>query len=457
MSRMSLATWLAYLLLSFGPAAGLAQVPAAPRIAVLIIWVEQPGSARVTLDVYHQPHDESLLQDALATALGCPLTNVRTHEAGESSWTLRADCPGAFPRRGLAAEGTIDLRPLRQAGIEHLNVQVFLPQPGFARCQGAQPLPQVGAGRPAAGGPLGASSPLRGVAAIFATRSPVAYRGYVLDMGPDAPDPPLLEAAFGYTPPEVLRLTPLGLVLLLPAAVALWLRRRARRSIGADPAALWYACWEFQRCVVLATFCLWLLGAALLPVGKIICFLLLGTGEGPGFVGTVALALLPPAVAVLLGKLLAVPLFDRLPGLGWTRGQLVRQALWGQATWLPVMLAVAGVGALMNEEHRSAGLWFCLAAVSFVVCATMAAGAKGLGQKHLPPGALRDRILELADNHDVRVRQVVLLPPTRWRLVNVFAAPGPTLHLTAELLPHLSQRETDALVAHELAHLLIRR
>src|SRR5262249_27239884 len=74
----------------------------------------------------------------------------------------------------------------------------------------------------------------------------------------------------------------------------------------------------------------------------------------------------------------------------------------------------------------------------------------------LPAGPLRERLFELAEQMRVRVRQAYRLPPAAWRLVNVVGIMD-CAHVSAEVLPHLSRREADALLALELARLWRRR
>src|SRR5205807_7183871 len=71
----------------------------------------------------------------------------------------------------------------------------------------------------------------------------------------------------------------------------------------------------------------------------------------------------------------------------------------------------------------------------------------------LPKGELRDRAFELAEKAGARIQQVYVLPAARWRLLNVFAWPGGSVHVTAALTEHLSKRELDAVLAQELTYL----
>src|SRR5205823_116065 len=76
--------------------------------------------------------------------------------------------------------------------------------------------------------------------------------------------------------------------------------------------------------------------------------------------------------------------------------------------------------------------------------------ARSIPLTTLPKGELHDRLFELAEQVQARPRLVYLLPPGRWRLVNALGLPGNVVYFCADLLPHLSRREVDALLVHEL-------
>jgi hypothetical protein len=71
-------------------------------------------------------------------------------------------------------------------------------------------------------------------------------------------------------------------------------------------------------------------------------------------------------------------------------------------------------------------------------------------------GALRDRAFELANKAGVKLSQIYVMPMAEWRFANAYASEGQNLLLTDWLLRHLSSREVDAIIAHELAHMKCR-
>jgi hypothetical protein len=104
---------------------------------------------------------------------------------------------------------------------------------------------------------------------------------------------------------------------------------------------------------------------------------------------------------------------------------------------------------------RRRGAGAVLAAAVGYIGWRLARGISGAasGVTRLPAGAVRDRVFELAKGTATRVRQAYLLPGDCWRLLDVFARPGRSVHLTPEAVDGLGPRERDAVVALELEYL----
>ena len=186
------------------------------------------------------------LRQSLDEALGARLEEYRPegfeeYEAYEeesaegSNWHIfygRAE--GAYQRSGLLVSGRLDLAPLarelRAHGAKELSVMLQLPQAsGFNAVAGASPCaPQIG-----------------------------FYICSRLDLETDTPAP--IAFSFGYRFADVLwKWLPLVAFLLVPAALTLWMRRRALHATAADPAASWFGYFRFLNLAVTATWLLWL-------------------------------------------------------------------------------------------------------------------------------------------------------------------------------------------------------
>src|SRR5439155_3771495 len=92
-----------------------------------------------------------------------------------------------------------------------------------------------------------------------------------------------------------------------------------------------------------------------------------------------------------------------------------------------------------------------------LVAAGWGAQAKGAPPAPLEADELRLRLDKLSEDAGVRVQQAYVLSAARWRLANVFAAAGQSVHVTPALLQELTGREVDAVLALELVFLWRRR
>jgi Zn-dependent protease with chaperone function len=81
------------------------------------------------------------------------------------------------------------------------------------------------------------------------------------------------------------------------------------------------------------------------------------------------------------------------------------------------------------------------------------AAASGRTSESLSTGELRDRVFELAKKAGVSLKSLYVISSAKSRMANAFAAQGNTVMVTDYLLMHLTRREVDAVVAHELTHL----
>jgi Zn-dependent protease with chaperone function len=328
----------------------------------------------------------------------------------------------------LLVEGRLDPGPLAgalvAAGYSELRVRLDHPSVTFSRCS------------------------LRPYEDSEAFQR-VAYQGHFDIRGSS---PPAVLWTFGYRPRDFARFAPLGLVLLFPVGLTLARRWLLRRRADEDAVAAWYRQWWFQRRLIVVTWCAWLLALLLLDVPAA-AFFVVGYVGGALWPVAIALGVYLPVAALGTAKVLAHPLFGAVPETGWTRSNLIRQSLLGQlAVLLPAVLTTAGVAALLADRRLLGALLVIAAAFSGLVGLGAWLLSLGRARTPFPPGEIRDRVFELAVRAGVRVQQVYLLPAACWRLVNVFAAPGKSVHVADTLVRQLSKREVDALLAHELTY-----
>jgi len=413
--------------------------PAVPPTPRRTIWVllnlnfDRRGDVWATLSLPIRPSNPAFCRQALGMALHTPLDQVR-EEKTRGSWSLHAHGGAVLRRRGWTVEGDVDLTSLQSMldllGAAQLTVSIEHPSADFTDCS------------------LNDSPLWRNV----------LHTTYLSDMSVEQLPP--VHLAFGFQAAHAWRFLPLAAVLLVPIVLTLW---RRSRQFDSDRFTAWFQYGRFHRRLILTMWCAWFVGAAVLNAMPLADFVLCGIFEHGDWVWLALFLLLPPALTGLASRMLSAPAFARVPEVGWTRDWLFKQALWTQLGTVAI-----GVCAAFGLDAQVAAptvywaiLWAVLGYVAavglLIVCIGGWFQSRNPVLNVLPPGELRQRLFELADQMQVRVYQVYSMPSAHWRLLNVVGALGECVHVTAEVLPHLSRREVDALLAMELARLWRRR
>lgn len=273
---------------------------------------------------------------------------------------------------------------------------------------------------------------------------------------------PPFRVTYGYRPRDFLALAPLA---LLPLPV-LWILRRRRRVVSrtdADPVEAWWGYSRFLRRLELGIALAWAFVVVGTPEGTLLdrlAHFALGSSpaDWPLFVGwdwlSLAVYALPPAVTVFLCAYLSYPVYTRVRNLEWTRSDMAWHALTRHAAPLFYMVLIAAALAAAGnwDWHRCVTLAMVFVLVAFVLPRLRPASRRRLLQP-LDTGVVRDRVFELAQRAGVQVKQVYLWPTRRDRSANAAAAVGNKVLLSDYLLQHMSKRQVDWVVAHELVHL----
>lgn len=124
--------------------------------------------------------------------------------------------------------------------------------------------------------------------------------------------------------------------------------------------------------------------------------------------------------------------------------------------------ALYAVHAIMTRTGPAWWTWLLALAVALQIGLPWlwtAAMAPRLGrQVSLPPGPLRERLTALAASAGVPLHDVVVVASSRPHQANATLSGllHPVVRLDEALLQRLSEEEVEAVVAHELAHLLLR-
>jgi hypothetical protein len=327
------------------------------NFAVLSVTLSSKGSAVVSLGWGSGQPSSPALEQKLNEALGVRLQKflpegleeyeAYAEETGEESgWhTFFGRADDAFSRSGLLVSGQFDLAPLarelRGMGVKDLSITLILPQAsGFSSVAGASPCnPQL-----------------------------KFYLCSRVNLETDSPSP--IVFSFGYRFSDVLRKwVPLVLFLLVPAVLTLRARRKALRAREADPAASWFGYFRFLNLAVTGTWLLWLPLYALVNPDEIFRYMAesnltdfyagFGDRAAPLPFGYEILKLvlyfLPPALATVLCHLFSHKVFTRVRGMEWSPAEVVRQALWSQASFLvPIFFLQSGA---TRPSRRPASSW----------------------------------------------------------------------------------------------------
>ncbi len=260
--------------------------------------------------------------------------------------------------------------------------------------------------------------------------------------------------SFGFPLPRAVLATLLALNLLAPLALILWLRRAALRAGADDVAGAWFGYMRHVGWIVTATWIGWMCLALSGGVVARLAMRLYPYGPPLMNLGLLGLVLVPPALVSLAAAVFSHPVGTRLRGTENTLRETLNLALLQMASQIgPLALLVVVPGALMaGRIHLAVGA--LLGGLTLAVILLQArARVSGISPEAVSSGELRDRLFALARAAGVHIRQLYVLPMRRSRIANAFAVRGGMVMLTDHLLEHLSRREVDAVMAHEITHL----
>jgi len=246
-------------------------------------------------------------------------------------------------------------------------------------------------------------------------------------------------------------------LLLLPIGLTLYIIRKARRVPETDRVAFWFSCVRFLRWLVIGTFVAWWAATDLVHWRERFNLLLDASGfsavPGAHFLAMIAFWL-PPVLVVVLCQVLFQPVYSGVRGISWTRTELAWQMIYSLgASVLPIILVTVGITGIFANGFRFFVLSFVLAVACAIFFGRRLRKLLQLSPNALTTGELRDRAFFLASQLRVKLQQIYLLPPSKSRMANAYARSGRSILLTHYLLSHLTRREVDAVVGHELAHI----
>lgn len=243
------------------------------------------------------------------------------------------------------------------------------------------------------------------------------------------------------------------LLLLGAGAMLVRVRALALRAPADDAAAVWFAFARRSGHLVLGGWLAWTAALSGLGTSRFLDYSLIVWPHTVRSLAGYLLYALPPLALTVTAAALSHAVARRMRGVEWTMRELVSQSALASAMLL-VPIACFVVSLSPGHLALRARLLLDVAGVAtFMVLAARHRQAMRFELNALTVGTLRDRAFALAARAKVKLHQIYVLPMSRGRIANAFAMRGNNVLFTDYLLAHLTRREVDGVIAHELAHL----
>ena len=237
-------------------------------------------------------------------------------------------------------------------------------------------------------------------------------------------------------------LSPIALVLLIPAMAAFAVRHYSARKSGGTNWLIW-ASW-----IHLGTWLYWITAMSAADLGEF----MVGAWFD-SYLATFAVAALlyslPPLASVALSVTILSPAASNSPG---SLIRVLKRKLIGEAVLMaPLGVFLVGVG-LSSSGWGYAMFGLVVAYVAFRILVWFHWSQNYAAVTPIERGELFERTMRLAKNAGVTIARLSLLRTTRPEEANAFATSGDAIMLTEGLVNALPLREVEAVIAHELGH-----
>jgi Zn-dependent protease with chaperone function len=391
------------------------------------------GFAMLFLEVCVDSARESNLREAIPGALGCdPAEASVSIYRNEGLTGLEVVCPIPMSRKALQYSARFDPSSLqdllRDTGLKTVRLDISLPLYGAPVCE---PTPKENV----------LSSDDRECTYVLPTV---------------VSDSQAIRFSLGYDSGLLARIAGvLGFLLLIPVALTIWFRRRARNVPEDSIPSVIFAYRRFITWTVLGGALIWWTAIDLLHADSLAEFMVPATNPDDLGVTTFLpwiLLWLPPFIVYFLCLTLSSPIHS-LRGVTRTQSQAIRQSFWTVARFaVPIPLLLLGIGELFSAP-RVGVLLIGVSIFAGRMVQRKLADSVGTELHAVTTGELRDRAFAIAQNAKAKLNQLYVLPAERMRMANAFAHAAHNIFLTDYLLKNLSRREVGAVIGHEVAHL----
>ena len=410
-----------------------------PNQGSLTVHVDKSGAARVSLLLHVTVSDQEPLKRALAESWSFPLQFNHLDLGEEDSEETEQDYPltfiiaesdRAFSHSGLKSSCRLNLQSLlphlRSLNVESLKVLVYFENvPGDLTVSGAQ----------------------RKV--FFGTHVDV----YEANIDLRAPAFHAIAFTMGYTAGDILPKTiPLAVFLILPS---FWTRRSARK-FSSRPEELWGQHLRFINRMLNVIWIVWLPVYVLSGLDGVVSFVFGPDRQDLAQLVNLMFYFVPPIVAMLLCHATSRKVYELVPSIEFSPRDVVRHSITVTTFSLaPLFLLILGINTFRTSA-RQAALYMVIGYIGWLILNHFVGKGFDPSSYAMAPGDLRDRIFELARKAGVLLKDAYVLPEDRAQLSNAFARSDDTVGVTNSVLRHLSRREVDAVMAHEIGHLQAR-
>ncbi len=270
----------------------------------------------------------------------------------------------------------------------------------------------------------------------------------------DAPLPSIEVTCKRMAATNVAHYLPLPLLLLATALVLYLLRRRALRY---PPEEVGFACYRSTRRLVVVGLTFWLLTGLSLYQWSPLEPLVYGVDGLAGYHELFLLVLwvvLGTAMA-MVSRIYFLPVYLRLPGARWTARDLAAPAFYFSMVLSVILVTVFAVMLNLHQSPVQLVSVLFVGALAGAYCYVRMLLSLGFVIQALDEGELYERVRAMADQAKISsLRGVYLVYRDKCPVLNALAAHKMQVMFTEHLLEALTRREVDAIVGHELSHLV---
>ncbi len=406
------------------------------------ISMNPDDTARVTLSAFLPAASAKDLLPEVETLLGCKLQQDQTYET--QVFISYGSCRLSTAQSGLLRTKTISLGRLTEAvksrGAEYFSLQIYLPETEASETLPPAPPPAFSMEK----------IPARVRKQLKLT---AVYVWTDLNAVPSA-----IRIQYGYRQGTVAR-TAASLIgfLLLPLILVSWLGRRALDAPADRAPTVWFSYMRWLSWILNFSLIGWYATVEALHCEDLLKFVLSPERTNYQWLPTaIYLALLwcTPVIIWMSCLVLSRKVQAKLRGVSWTQRELALQALYSFCgSFIPLAMWIGALISLASGAYRAAIFLFVGAIIVKLFAKGKLAKLLGMQPHALTSGDLRDVAFAIAQRLGVQLQQIYLIPSGKGRMANAFARTGNTIAFTDHLLHHMTKREVNFVVAHELTHL----